>query len=188
MSLFEDLINSKIRELEELKQNLLINIETKIRREADAALSRFSTQISSVESEVTLEKERILYDAVVESRRKIAETYEQLLRDLVEAVYGKVEEERGSEKYVKFLTSLIQNAINYVQSKDVVIYTSLKDRGVVEAIARSLGLSGIVAEKDIRGGVIVAARDGNVTVDYTLETLLANRLDELKHLLYSETV
>jgi len=188
MSLFEDLINSKIRELEELKQNLLINIETKIRREADAALSRFSTQISSVESEVTLEKERILYDAVVEARRKLAETYEQLLKDLIEAIYDKVDKERTSEKYVKFLTSIIENAVNYVQSKDVIIYTSPKDRGVVEAIARSLGLSGMVAEKDIRGGVIVTTRDGSITVDYSLETLLVNKLDDLKHLLYLETV
>jgi vacuolar-type H+-ATPase subunit E/Vma4 len=31
-----------------------------------------------------------------------------------------------------------------------------------------------------------AARDGSVAVDYSLETLLANKL--LKHLLYSETV
>jgi V/A-type H+-transporting ATPase subunit E len=188
MSLFEDLINSKIKELEELKQNILITIETRIRKEADAALSKFSAQISSVESEVTLEKERILYDAVVETRKKLAETYEQLLRDLIEAIYDKVDKERTSGKYVKFLTLIIENAINYVQSKDVIIYTSPKDRGVVEAIARSLGLSGIVAEKDIRGGVIVTTRDGSITVDYSLETLLANKLDDLKRLLYSETV
>jgi V/A-type H+-transporting ATPase subunit E len=188
MTLFEDLINSKIKELEELKQNILITIETRIRKEADAALSKFSTQISNVESEVTLEKERILYDAVVEARKKLAETYEQLLRDLIETIYDKVDKERTSEKYVKFLTSIIENSVNYVQSKDVIIYTSPKDRGVVETIARSLGLSGMVAEKDIRGGVIVAARDGSITVDYSLETLLANKLDDLKHLLYLETV
>jgi len=45
MSLFEDLINSKIRELEELRQNLPLDIESKIRREVDAALSKFSAQI-----------------------------------------------------------------------------------------------------------------------------------------------
>jgi len=95
MSLFEDLINSKIRELEELRQNLPLDIESKIRREVDAVLSKFSAQITNVESEVTLEKERILYDAVVESRRKIAETYEQLLKDLIEAVYNEVDKARG---------------------------------------------------------------------------------------------
>jgi V/A-type H+-transporting ATPase subunit E len=99
-----------------------------------------------------------------------------------------VDKARGTERYIKFLTSLIENAVNYVQSRDVIIYTSPKDRGVVETVARSLGLTGMVAEKDIRGGVIVAARDGSVAVDYSLETLLANKLDDLKHLLYSETV
>jgi Archaeal/vacuolar-type H+-ATPase subunit E len=188
MSLFEDLINSKIRELEELKQNLLVDIESKIRKEADAALNKFSAQITNVESEVTLERERILYDAVVESRRKIAETYEQLLKDLIDAVYNEIDKMRGSESYIKFLTSLIENAIGYVQTKDLVIYTSPKDKGVVEAIARSLGITGIVTEKEMRGGVIVAAKDGSVSVDYSLETLIANKLDDLKHLLYSETV
>jgi V/A-type H+-transporting ATPase subunit E len=36
--------------------------------------------------------------------------------------------------------------------------------------------------------VIVTTRDGSITVDYSLEALLANKLDDLKHLLYSETV
>ncbi|ACB40875.1 V-type ATP synthase subunit E [Pyrobaculum neutrophilum] len=187
MSLFEDLINSKIRELEDLKRNLLVNIETNIRREADAALSKFSAQLANVESEATLERERIIYNAVVEARRKIAEVYDQMLKDLVNAVYEEVDKMRGAERYVKFLTSLLETAEKYVQTKDVVIYASPKDKGVVEAVARNLGLTGIVAEKDIRGGVVVTTRDGSITVDYSLESLIANKIEELKHLLYQMT-
>ncbi|AAL62931.1 conserved hypothetical protein [Pyrobaculum aerophilum str. IM2] len=184
MSLFEDLIRAKIAELEELKKNLLVDIETRIRREAYALLNKFTGQITSVESEVTLERERIIYEALVNSRRKIAETYENLLKDLIDAVYSEIDKIRGTERYVKFLTFLIQNAINYIQSRDVIIYTSPKDRGVVEAIARSLGITGLISERDMRVGVVVTSRDGSVTVDYSLETIVANKLEELKHLLY----
>lgn len=184
MSLFEDLIRAKIAELEELKKNLPIDIETRIRRDASAMLNKFAEQITNVESEVVLERERIIYEALVSSRRKIAETYENLLKDLIDAVYGEIDKMRGMERYVKFLTSLIQNAIDYIQSKDVVIYTSPKDRGVVEAIARSLGITGLISERDIKGGVVVTSRDGSITVDYSLETIVANKLEELKHLLY----
>lgn len=187
MSLFEDLIRTKIAELEELKKNLLVNIETRIRKDADAALNKYTEQITNLESEVTLERERILYDATVNARKRIAETYEELLKDLVNSLYEEVDKIRGSERYVKFLTSLIENATAYIQSREVVIYTSPKDRGVVEAIARNMGLTGLVNEKDIRGGVIVASKDGSIVVDYTLESIIQNKLEEIKHLLYLET-
>lgn len=188
MSLFEDLIKLKIRELEELKGNLLPEIESKIRKETDSTLSKFLDQISKVESEVALERERILYNAVVESRREIAEVYEQLLDDLLNAVYSEVDKLRGTERYTKFLSTLIGDATNYIQSKDLVIYVSPKDRGVVETLTRTMGISAIIAEKDMRGGVIVASKDGSVVVDYSLETLIANRKEELKHLLYKATL
>lgn len=187
MSLFEDLINSKIRELEELKSNLLIDIETRIRKEATAVLNKYSTQITNIESEVALERERILYSAIIEARRKIVETYEQILNDFIETIYNEVDKLRGSERYVKFLRFLIESAINYTQTKDVIIYASPKDRGVVETLAKNLGITGFVTEKDIKGGVIVMTRDGSITVDYSLETLLSNKLEELKHLIYLET-
>ena len=187
MSLFEDLIRSKITELEELKKNLVIEIETRIRRDANASLNKFSEQITNVESEVALERERILYDAVVSSRKKLAETYELLLKDLVEALYEEVDRMRGSERYVKFLTRLVEDAVRYIQSSDVVIYASPKDRGVVEVIARNLGLTGLVSERDIKGGVIVTSRDGRIAVDYSIESIVNNKLEELKHLLYLET-
>lgn len=187
MSLFEDLIRSKIAELEELKKNLIIEIETRIRRDAKAFLNKFSEQITNVESEVALERERILYDAVVNSRKKLAETYELLLKDLIEAIYAEVDKMRGSERYVKFLTKLVEDAVRYLQSNDVVIYASPKDRGVVKVIARNLGLTGLISDRDIKGGVIVTSRDGKIAVDYSIESIVGNKLEELKHLLYLET-
>ncbi|MEZ0319796.1 MAG: V-type ATP synthase subunit E [Pyrobaculum sp.] len=188
MSLFEELILKKIRELEELEKNLVVEVETKIRKEADVVLNKYSEQITKVESDVVLEREKMLYDAVVESRRALAETYENLLKDLIEAVFEEVDRLRGQERYIKFLRSLIENAVNYIQSKEMVIYASPKDRGVVESIARTLGLMGIVSERDIRGGVVVSTKDGSVVVDYSLESIIANKIEELKHLLYRETV
>ncbi len=187
MSLFRELVNTKIRELEELKQNVVLDIETKLRREVESVLEKFSSQINDVESRVMLERERLLFDAVVESRRRVAEVYENLLSDLLNVVYGEIEKMRNSERYAKFLTSLIQDALGYVQSRDVVIYTSPKDRGIVEVIARDLGISALVAERDIKGGVIVASRDGSVSVNYSLEAIINNEIDKIKNIVYSAT-
>lgn len=187
MSLFKDIISSKIRELEEFKQSLLIDVETRLRREADTVLNKFSSHITEVESEVMLEKERLLFNAVIESRKKVAETYENILKDFQQSIYDTIEKIRGDERYIKFLSSLLQSSANYIQSRDVVIYVSPRDRGVVETLAKSQGLNALVKESDIRGGVIVASRDGAVVVDYSLETLIKNKIDELKHLLYLTT-
>lgn len=187
MSLFEDLINAKIKELEDLKKNLLIDVETKIRKEAEAVVNKSLERIATVESETLLEREKILYDAVVESRKMIAETYESLLQDLINSIYDEIERMRGSERYINFLSRLLENAVTYVQSKEVVIYASPKDRGVVETLARKLGLSGLIAERDMKGGVVVASKDGSIVVDYSIESIIANKVEEIKHLLYEMT-
>ncbi|MEM4578053.1 MAG: V-type ATP synthase subunit E [Pyrobaculum sp.] len=188
MSLFEDLIKLKIRELEELKGNLLTEIETRIRKETDLVLNKFLDQISKVESEVFLEKERIIYDAVIQSRKEIAEIYEQILDDFINSLFDEIDKLRGSERYIKFLTSLLEKSTDYIQSKDLIIYTSPRDRGVVETLARSMGITGLVSERDIKGGVVASSKDGSVVVDFSIETLVANLREELKHLLYKATL
>jgi V/A-type H+-transporting ATPase subunit E len=185
-SLFASLVSSKINELEELKKNIPVEIETRLKREAHAVLSKFSEKISSVESEVALERERLLFEALIRSREIVAETYEQMLRDLIEAVYSEIDKLRGSERYARLLARLLESSLKYVQSRDVVIYASPRDRGVVEAVARNMGITGIVAERDIRGGIIVASKDGSIMVDYSIETLLSNMMEDLKHLVYAE--
>lgn len=102
MSLFEDLIKLKIRELEELKGNLLTEIETRIRKETDLALNKFLDQISKVESEVFLEKERIIYDAVIQSRKEIAEIYEQILDDFINSLFDEIDKLRGVRDILNF--------------------------------------------------------------------------------------
>jgi V/A-type H+-transporting ATPase subunit E len=79
MSLFEDLINQHIRELEELKQKLLSDLETKIKQRSYELLSKYSEEISNAQSQVTLERERILYEALIENRKIISNTYEDIL-------------------------------------------------------------------------------------------------------------
>jgi V/A-type H+-transporting ATPase subunit E len=185
-SLFASLVSSKINELEELKKNIPVEIETRLKREAHAVLSKFSEKISSVESEVALERERLLFEALIQSRKIVAETYEQMLRDLIDAVYSEIDKLRGSERYARLLARFLESSLKYIQSKDVVVYASPRDRGAVEAVARNMGITGIVAERDIRGGIIVASRDGSIMVDYSIETLLSNVMEDLKYLVYAE--
>lgn len=186
MSLFADVIEGKAKELEELKANIPVEVEAEIRRGAQAALSALEERIAAVESQVSLEREKVLYEATVEARRRVAEAYERALSELLKALYEEVERIRTSERYLKFLERSLSEALRYLPQGDVVIYASPRDRGAVEAIARRLGVSGMVAERDMRGGVVVSTKDGAVVVDMSLESLVANRVEELKSLVYRE--
>lgn len=184
MSLFADVIEGKAKELEELRANLPVEVEAEIRKGAQAALSALEEQIATVEGQVSLEREKVLYEATVEARRRVAEAYERALAELLQALYEEVERIRASERYLKFLERSLAEAAKYVPQGELVIYASPKDRGAVEAIARRLGILGMVAERDMRGGVVVSAKDGSVVVDMSLESLVSNRLEELKNLIY----
>lgn len=51
-----------------------------------------------------------------------------------------------------------------------------------------MGITGLVSERDIKGGVVASSKDGSVVVDFSIETLVANLREELKHLLYKATL
>lgn len=179
MSLFGDLINQHIKELEELKQKLYDQVQTRIKQKSYELLSKYSEEISNTQSQVTLERERILYEALVESRKIIATTYEEILNEIKKDIYSYIDKNRTDEKYIKFLENALLRAKELI-GEELVVQASPKDKNAVAALMRKLGLRGDVLDKDISGGLIASSRDGSVVVDLTVDSLFETNLNEIK--------
>ncbi|MFX1576648.1 MAG: V-type ATP synthase subunit E [Promethearchaeota archaeon] len=98
------------------------------------------------------------------------------------------EKERGTAKYKTFLKNLIINAGIQIGGGELVILARKEDRPVISkitglgtAISKGAGQSAKVAVGkevvDMLGGVMVQNKEGNITVDYRIETLL-NQIEE----------
>ncbi|MCI4465418.1 MAG: V-type ATP synthase subunit E [Thermoproteus sp.] len=184
MSLFEDLVNQHIKELEALKQRLLSEVETKIKQRSYELLSKYSEEIGNVQSQVTLERERILYEALVESRRIISNTYEDLLKEIEKDIKDYIDKNRTNERYIKFLENVLLKAKEVI-GEDVLVYSSPKDRNTLTILMRKHGLRGEVVDRDMSGGLIASSRDGAIVLDMTLDTLLEANVDEIKRAMSS---
>ncbi|MGC8582316.1 MAG: V-type ATP synthase subunit E [Thermoproteus sp.] len=179
MSLFEDLINQHIRELEELKQKLLSDLETKIKQRSYELLSKYSEEISNAQSQVTLERERILYEALIENRKIISNTYEDILKEIKKDITDYIDKNRTNEKYIKFLENALLKAREII-GEDMIVYSSPKDRNTLTILMRKHGLKGEVVDRDMSGGLVASSRDGAIVLDMTLDTLLETNVEEIK--------
>lgn len=179
MSLFEDLINQHIKELEELKKKLHDQVQAKIKQRSYELLSKYSEEISNAQSQAILERERILYEALVESRRIVAEAYEEILNAMRRALFDYIDKNRTDERYIKFLEGALLKARELI-GNDVVIQASPRDKNAIIVLMGKLGMRGDLMEKDIAGGIIASSRDSSVVMDATIDTLLETNVNEIK--------
>ncbi|MEZ0247964.1 MAG: V-type ATP synthase subunit E [Thermoproteus sp.] len=184
MSLFQDLINQHIKELEELKQKLYDDVQNKIKQKSYELLSKYSEEISNIQSQVTLERERILYETLVESRKKTADIYEAILNQVKKDIYDYINNNRTNDRYIRFLENILIKAKEVI-GDDLVVYSSPKDKNTATVLMRKLGLRGEVADRDIVGGLIASSRDGSITLDMSIESLIESNVDELKRTILS---
>lgn len=184
MSFFQDLVNQHIKELEDFKRKIIDDLENSIRQRSYTILTKYSEQIASAQSQMTLERERLLYEALVESRKKVAETYNEVVEKVKTEIYRYIDNNRTNERYIKFIETSLVKAREIV-GDNMVVYVSAKDKNAVTALMRKLNIRGEVEEKDILGGLIASSRDGSITLDMSIESLINSNIEEIKRVIYS---
>lgn len=127
--------------------------------------------------------DRILGKARNDAHMKILDTKARLIDEAFEKAKKQFEKELGTVRYKTLLKNLIISAGIQIGGSDVVIVTRKEDqatvaglKGLATGISKVVGQSAkvSVAKKpmDMIGGVFVQNKDGNITVDYRIETLL----------------
>jgi vacuolar-type H+-ATPase subunit E/Vma4 len=145
--------------------------------------------------------ERIIGKARNDAHMKVLDAKAQLINEAFEKVQKQFEKERTSAQYKTFLKNLIISAGVQIGGSDIVIKTRKEDqatvsslKGLATAISTGAGQSTKVTvakqPMDMIGGVFIQNKEGNITVDYRIETLLAEvaqqRRNEIAKMLFSE--
>jgi V/A-type H+-transporting ATPase subunit E len=114
---------------------------------------------------------------------RVLDTKAQLIDNAFTEARKRFEKERETVKYKTFLKNLIISAGIQIGGGDIVVKTRKDDqalvaelKGLATAISKSSGQSAKVTKAkkpmDMLGGVFVENKDGNITVDYRIDTLL----------------
>lgn len=128
--------------------------------------------------------DRILGKAQNDAHMRVMNAKAQMMDEAFEQARKRFEKERGTVKYKTFLKSLIIDAGIQIGGGDLVILSRKEDQSVISkitglgpAISKGAGKTAKITvgkqAVEMIGGVMVQNKDGNITVDYRIETLLA---------------
>jgi vacuolar-type H+-ATPase subunit E/Vma4 len=132
--------------------------------------------------------DRLIGKARNEAHMRTMNAKANMIAQAFEQARKRFEKERSTAKYKTFLKNLIINAGIQIGSGELVVLARKEDRSVISKIT---GLGTAIskgAEKsakitvgkqamDMLGAVMVQNKEGNITVDYRIETLL-NQVEE----------
>ena len=128
--------------------------------------------------------DRILGKAQNEAHIRVMNAKARMMDQAFEQARKRFEKERGTAKYKTFIKGLIIDAGIQIGGGDLVVLSRKEDQAVISkitglgtAISKGAGKTAKVSvgkqAVEMIGGVMVQNKDGNITVDYRIETLLA---------------
>lgn len=145
--------------------------------------------------------DRILGKAQNDAHMKILEAKAKVIDGAFVLARKQFEKERSQARYKTFLKNLIINAGTQIGGGDIVVLSRKEDQvlvskmtGIAAAISKGAGQSAKVSvgktPMDMIGGVFVQNKEGNITVDYRIDTLLGQvgtqKRNEIANTLFGE--
>ncbi|MHA2314094.1 MAG: V-type ATP synthase subunit E [Candidatus Hermodarchaeia archaeon] len=145
--------------------------------------------------------DRVLGKAQNDAHMKILEAKAKIIDAAFVQARKRFEKERSQARYKTFLKNLIIDAGTQIGGSDIVVLARKEDQaivskmtGLVSAISKAAGKSAKVSvgktPMDMIGGVLVQNKDGNITVDYRVDTLLGQvetqKRNEISKTLFGE--
>ncbi len=156
------------------------------KEQADQNLKAVITQ---AKANTEAEKRKIASVTEVEIRNRLLQTKEDLVDAAFEKSLAKLKAFVESEEYHDYLLKNMQNAIEKIGQKDLVIQVNAKDKDwltqdVLKRLSKKLNCELKLSEKtgDFLGGCIIQTEDEKIIYNVTLD----NRLQELKPVLRIE--
>ncbi|MCP8309096.1 MAG: hypothetical protein H3Z54_10465 [archaeon] len=128
---------------------------------------------------------RVLSGVELTTRNKQLELTEQMMNEVFQKAFERIEKITSSDRYKTSIKRLLEEGVDAIASKDLVVSCNKKDGKILKAVAEEVAnerkVNIRVAEEAIEsvGGVQVRSSDGTMFYDNTIEA----RMERLKPLL-----
>jgi len=150
----------------------------KILSEANQKASNITIQSKAqAERQVQEEKQRSFASARLESKRKLLEAKDALLKNFEDQAQNYLDEFVKSPSYKDFLNSAVNDGVSLIGS-DAVISVNSRDKGMLGNKDSSYTISS--KPLNSKGGALITSNDGKRKVDNTIESIFNDRKEELR--------
>ncbi|MGB9719283.1 MAG: V-type ATP synthase subunit E [Candidatus Anstonellales archaeon] len=164
--------NAKIRNAEKQAEELLSHVEKEWVEKEKEVLKQVDEMIKEER------KERLAW-ARLESKRKIEEAKDEVVKKVMDSLAEKFKRYRKSAGYESLLKGLVRKAEEEMGKKSMVLHVAEGDGKLVR------GMGSVKEDLDSLGGVVVERSDGSVRVDYSFESLMEMKKEEIRRIVYA---
>ena len=163
--------------------------KTTLKVAKELADQNFKAVIAQAKTNTDADKRKIASITEVEIRNRLLQIKEDMVDAAFEKSLTKLKAFKESEEYHHYLLKNMQNAIERIGQKDLIIQVNAKDKDwltldVLKRLSKKLNCELKLSEKtgDFLGGCIIQTQDEKIIYNATLD----NRLQELKPVLRVE--
>lgn len=126
-----------------------------------------------------LEKQ-IVGNADLNSRNKQLLLVEESIEKVLEKAIKKIQDVDRNNEYSKLISSMLEESIKVIGTKEIIIRANSKDKSVVQALLSKFPGATLDTETiECLGGVKIQSKDGTMTFDNTIDA----KLERLKPLI-----
>ncbi len=189
-SLYNKIVSDAISQYDRALDSALADAKSVIERVYEQLARNLSEKKREVELKADAEERRLLSLASMEIRNELLKVREEARSRLRSALVEKIRAFASSQDYHGFLSRCLADGISIIGSKEVSVYCRSSDVDYLRRAVKKLGVEADFHEKDVIGGVQLASKDGLLSVDYSLESMIdevfRSRLDLVDGLLFGD--
>ncbi|HEV51377.1 MAG TPA: hypothetical protein ENO31_02435 [Thermoprotei archaeon] len=190
-SLYNKIVSDAISQYDSALDSALADAKSVLERVYKQLASNLSEKKREIGLKADAEERKALSLASMEVKNELIQAREDARSRLRSALVEKIKAFVSSQDYRGFLSRCLVDGISAIGSKEVIIYCRSSDVDYLERAAKKLGAEADFHEKDIIGGVQLASKDGLLSVDYSLESMIdeifRSRLDLVDGLLFGDS-
>ena len=173
--------------LEKNRSQLLESLKSSLsesQEKLSVSLTELENEYAKIISEGQKEAEKIEKQIIGSSDLKVRNKALLQVEESTSKVFEKAKDQiqntkRGSE-YSNLVSSLITEAIEALDTSEIIVYTNSKDKDIVKsAISKISGAELSSEDIDCMGGVKVTSKDGSMTFENTIDA----RFERMKPLI-----
>ncbi|MEM3143934.1 MAG: V-type ATP synthase subunit E family protein [Candidatus Nitrosotenuis sp.] len=169
----EDQIVSNLQDSLKSAKETLANSRKSLEAEYDKILMEGRKEAEKLEKQ-------IVGNADLDSRNKQLLLVEESISRVFEKAIKKIGEADRNNEYTKLISSMLDESIKSIGTKEIVIQTSAKDKQVVQSLLSKFPGATLSSEAiNCLGGVKVQSKDGTMTFDNTIDA----KIERLKPLI-----
>jgi V/A-type H+-transporting ATPase subunit E len=169
----EEQILSSLKEALKSSKDTLANSRSSLEAEYDKILAEGKKEAEKLEKQ-------IVGNADLDSRNKQLLLVEDSIGKVFEKAIKKIQNADRDKEYSKLISSLLEESIKTIGTKEIVIQTNSKDKQVVESLLSKFPGATLSPDTiECLGGVKVQSKDGTMIFDNTIDA----RVERLKPLI-----